>query len=35
MVRKTEITAEELNLVERLVKVTKERKLFGTEKELF
>jgi len=35
MVGETEITTEELNLVKRLLKVTKERNLFGTEEELF
>lgn len=35
MVRKDEITKEELKLVKRLVKVTKEKNLFETEEELF
>ena len=34
MVGETEITTEELNLVKKLLKVTKERTLFVTEKEL-
>ena len=35
MVRKDEITKEELKLVKRLVKATKDKNLFVTEEELF
>ena len=35
MVGETKITTEELNFIVKLLKVIKERNLFGTEEELF